>query len=309
MHRTFTTIIAAVAFSIASSTFVSGEEAPKLRRPADNDALARQPADHVIRYDDADQTYMDLRLPDPTQFGPGPYPVVMVIHGGCWVRPYASAYNIGALADGLRGAGYATLNLEYRTVDEAGGGWPGTFHDVAAAFDRIPLLAQDHPLDPGKVAAIGHSAGGHLAQWALARPAISKNSPLYREAPLALKGAIALGGPADLLAAREDWIKGCGVDSVTVLLGGAELRTLNAQAGSPAELLPYAGQQIFITGEHDRIVPQRIGDAYVNRAIEAGANAVHHKIDGIGHHDPLDPAETRSWGVILESLSAIFSDG
>ena len=56
-------------------------------------------------------------------------------------------------------------NLEYRRVGNAGGGWPGTFLDIARGADHLTALAVKHKLDLSRVIASGHSAGGHLALW------------------------------------------------------------------------------------------------------------------------------------------------
>ncbi len=41
------------------------------------------------------------------------------------------------LALDLARRGIAAWNVEYRRVGQEGGGWPGTFEDVAAALDRL----------------------------------------------------------------------------------------------------------------------------------------------------------------------------
>jgi acetyl esterase/lipase len=79
------------------------------------------------------------------------------------------------LAAALTDAGIATWNVEYR-LDNAGGGWPGTFLDVAHAADHVRTLARDVKLDLTRVISIGHSAGGHLALWLAARSKIAKTS-------------------------------------------------------------------------------------------------------------------------------------
>jgi acetyl esterase/lipase len=53
--------------------------------------------------------------------------------------------------------GVITANLEYRRVGQPGGGWPGTFEDVAAGIKA----ASEHV--GGAAVVVGHSAGGHLA--------------------------------------------------------------------------------------------------------------------------------------------------
>ena len=57
-------------------------------------------------------------------------------------------------------AGFATWNIEYRRLGQAGGGWPGTYLDVGTAVDLLRTLAPQHQLDLNHVIVMGHSAGG-----------------------------------------------------------------------------------------------------------------------------------------------------
>ena len=66
--------------------------------------------------------------------GAGPHPVVVLVHGGCF-KTYGSFADLAAMGDALKGRGIATLNVEYRRVDQAGGGWPNTYLDVGHAVD------------------------------------------------------------------------------------------------------------------------------------------------------------------------------
>ena len=115
--------------------------------------------------------------PDPAQFGelwlPGgtSAATVVIVHGGFWRARYDLSLGRPLAADLVR-RGYAVWNLEYRRVG-AGGGWPTTFEDIAAGID---LLA-DLPVSTTRVAAIGHSAGGHLAAWAAGRARAAARRP------------------------------------------------------------------------------------------------------------------------------------
>ncbi len=79
---------------------------------------------------------------------------------GCFLASMATTQYMSALADSLRRAGIATWNIEYRSVDSPGGGWPETYRDVGRAADNVRALAHRFPLDTTRVIAIGHSAGG-----------------------------------------------------------------------------------------------------------------------------------------------------
>src|SRR5436190_1546962 len=98
--------------------------------------LAPPPADARLRYGPEPLHFGDLRLPK----GDGPHPVVVVLHGGFWRAAYGLEH-IGHLCAALTGAGMATWSIEYRRIGNPGGGWPGTFQDVALAAKYVRELA------------------------------------------------------------------------------------------------------------------------------------------------------------------------
>jgi acetyl esterase/lipase len=220
-------------------------------------------ADARIKYGAGPSRFGDLRLP----VGAVPHPVVVVIHGGFWRAKY-SLDHIRHLAAALTREGVATWTIEYRRVGEPGGGWPGTFLDVAAAADHVRALARDFPLDPGRVIALGHSAGGHLALWLAARHRIPSTSVLHHEQTIQLVGAISLAGAADLRAVSALHLSN---DAVHGLMGGApDVVPERYAAGSPAELLPCGVRQVLIHGEVDADVPARLSLEYGRLASESG---------------------------------------
>jgi uncharacterized protein len=99
--------------------------------------------------------------------GPGPHPVVVLLHG----NP-GNERNLD-VAQALRRAGYATLYFNYRGSWGSGGTFSRThaLEDVNAAlrFVRSPLAAQRYRADSGRVALVGHSMGGWLALLTAAR--------------------------------------------------------------------------------------------------------------------------------------------
>src|ERR1043166_1875109 len=97
--------------------------------------LARTPprADARIDYGSGALQFGDLYLPK----GRGPYPVIVLIHGGCWLAELPGLELVAPLAAGLRERGFAVWNIEYRRLGHQGGGYPGTFADVAKAVDEL----------------------------------------------------------------------------------------------------------------------------------------------------------------------------
>ncbi|CAN5713699.1 alpha/beta hydrolase [soil metagenome] len=266
-------------------------------RPSDVDKLPSKPADAKAFYGSDPLQFGELRLPK----GDGPFPVAVVIHGGCWVAEFATLQNTAAMADSLRDAGVATWNIEYRRSNNPGGGWPGTFMDVAAATDYVRELATQHPLDIKRVVAIGHSAGAHLALWAAARPKLPTASPLHREAPLSLRAAVALGGPGDLNHFSGYAAKVCGSNVVEKLMGGSADAVADRYAqGSPIQLLPLGVQQVLIVGETDPIMPAAAREAYAAAARKAGDSVELIEVPG-SHFEIIAPASA-AWPTVRDKV-------
>jgi acetyl esterase/lipase len=239
------------------------------------------PAARRIAYGSASAVqFGELLLPA----GPGPHPVVAVLHGGFWLASYDLSLMV-PLCQALTARGVATWNVEYRRLGDDGGGWPGTFLDVGKALDHLAGLAPSHGLDLGRVVTVGHSAGGHLALWAAARPRIAPGSRLAAPAPLRVRGAISLAGIPDLVRAWD-----LGFDVVGRLLGGSPAEAPERYAAaSPAALLPLGVRQALVHGTADRVVPFALSADYQAAAVARGDDARLVRLDGGGHFEPIDP--------------------
>jgi acetyl esterase/lipase len=270
--------------------------------PYDVNALPSKPADARVPYGTDPLQFGDLRVPQ----GPGPFAVVVVIHGGCWLS-IANLDNTAPMADALRDAGVATWNVEYRPVDRQGGGWPGTFEDIGAALDSVRALAAKHPLDPNRVVVAGHSAGAHLALWAAARSRLKSDSPLHGDNPLPVLAAVALGGPGDLRDFETYGHEICG-PAVEQLLGGAPDAVPERWAqASPAELLPLGTRQVLIVGETDRVMPERAREAYVAKARAAGDTIEVVVVPG-AHFEVIAPT-TKAFATVKDQILGLLGIG
>ena len=267
-------------------------------------ALPSKAADVRSAYGPAPAQFGELRLPK----GDGPHPVAVVLHGGCWLSIYADLHNADALADALRDEGIATWNVEYRCVDQEGGGWPGTFLDAGRAADHLRKMAADHNLDLDRVITIGHSAGGHLALWTAARRKLPEESPLWTGDPLLVRGVVVLGGPGDLKAFAPHADAECRQGVVAELFGGSgvsyEKLEERYRCGSPVELLPLGARQVMISTEHDWVVPPDLGAAYAEAARNAGDAIDHLVVPGAGHHEFMVPGSV-TWSTIRQAVHSL----
>jgi acetyl esterase/lipase len=228
--------------------------------------------------------YADLRLP-PGAAPQGGYPVIVFIHGGSW-RSEWSKNHTEAFVEALAAQGFATWDLEFRRLGHRGGGYPGTFEDVADGADHLRALAESFALDLDRVIAIGHSSGGHLALWLAGRHRLPKSSPLYRDDPLALRGVISRAGVNDLelaftLGERTDVLTLLGVDSLEA--GSQRLDETN-----PARLLSLGVPQTLMIGDKDSPWRLDMTQRYARQARKAGDRTTTFVVGGANHMDLVD---------------------
>ena len=262
-------------------------------------ALPAPAPDHVIAYGPAAQQFGHLRLPR----GPGPFPVVIFVHGGCYLAEYSIAH-AGALEQALADAGYAVWSLEYRRVGDPGGGWPGTFQDLGRGADHLRTLANQYPLDLTRVVAAGHSAGGNSALWLAGRRKIPQDSPLHVADPLTIGGVLALAPAGDFAEMHAK--DGCG-GVMDGLMGGSPAAVPERyRAASPGELLPIGVPQSIIIGGRDASF-NAFGRAYVAKARAAGdSQLIERTIGAAGHFDVIAPTSP-PWGEVLDELRRLFA--
>lgn len=258
------------------------------------------PADRRIRYGPGPLQFGDLRLPE----GPGPHPCAIAIHGGFWRNRYGLKH-LGHLCAALTAAGIATWNIEYRRIGDTGGGWPGTFQDVALAARYLFNDASTYDIDPACVFAIGHSAGGQLASWLAAAGTVPKESPVHT-GPIPLQAVVSLAGVLDL---RRAWDLRLSEGVVRDLLGGtpADVPAWYA-AASPVALVPSGVPHLLVHGDADPIVPIEIRERYHEAARSAGDDVTLLTLPGAGHFELIDPLSA-VWPEILTAIGTLISQG
>jgi acetyl esterase/lipase len=243
-----------------------------------NERIARR----VHRYGDHPSQLGELFLPARADAAR----VAVVLHGGFWRDRYDRSLMDGLCKD-LAGAGWAAWNLEYRRLG-GGGGWPGTFDDVAAGIDHLDRLVRDLSV----VVTIGHSAGGHLALWAAARA-----QPRVR-----VTHAVAQAGVVDLVEAARLGLSG-GV-AEDLLRGSVAEVPERYEHASPSARLPLGVPQLLVHGGRDEIVPVAMSRAYARRAAAAGDRIELIVHEELGHFEHLDP-RSEAWRSVRAWLSGL----
>ncbi|GAA3304892.1 alpha/beta fold hydrolase [Dactylosporangium vinaceum] len=180
--------------------------------------------------------------------GPGPHPVVVLLHG------FPGNERNFDLAQALRRAGYAALVFHYRGSWGVGGAysWSNVLADAARAVAVAPRL--DPSLDAARVAVVGHSLGGFAAlHTAAADPSVRAVAALA-----SFDFGATAEEPADVLQQARAMFAG----DLLPLQGTSgdalfEEMMANGSAWRLADLAPrLAGRPVLlVAGEHDTVAP------------------------------------------------------
>jgi pimeloyl-ACP methyl ester carboxylesterase len=196
----------------------------------------------------------------------------------------------------LAAHGLAAWNVEYRRVG-AGGGWPDTFHDLAACIDLLADLGA--PLDLEHVVSVGHSAGGQLAFWAAARQTLPADAP--GGAPrVRIAAAVSQAGVLDLTLAAGLMPSST---PTRALLGDPAKNYERYVLASPRERLPLGIPQLVLHGDRDDTVSMRIATSYAAAARAAGDACELLVLTHTGHFEHIEPG-TEAWHVARDWLLA-----
>lgn len=109
-----------------------------------------------------------LRLDAFVPEGSGPFPAVILIHGGGWNAGDKSGGPqkgyMAPMQDPLGNAGFAWFSINYRLAPKFH--HPAALEDVETAIRWVKAHAAEYHVDPRRIALSGESAGGHLAALA-----------------------------------------------------------------------------------------------------------------------------------------------
>ncbi len=131
---------------------------------------------------------VSLKLDAYLPTAPGPHPGVIVIHGGGWytgIRGWDQELGV-ALAE----AGFVAFGVDYRLAPAFT--YPAPVEDLQTAVRWVRAHGSDFGVDPGRLGAIGESAGGHLAAL------LAVLGSGARDTGSRIGVAVSLSGPMDL---------------------------------------------------------------------------------------------------------------
>lgn len=176
------------------------------------------------------QQIMDIYEPD----GVGPYPAVILIHGGGFTS--GDKADVQTAADRIAQAGFVVFAPNYRLAPQ--NAFPAPLVDMKAAVQYVQMRGSLFDADPSRLGTMGFSAGGNLAEM------VAYQSNLVRV-------VISWSGPTDL---NTLWADGVAHKAMSAYLHCSSCTSTDLTPASPTTFVTagappsdlYSSQSDFV---------------------------------------------------------------
>ena len=210
--------------------------------------------------------------------GKGPFPGVLVVHGGAWRT--GNRFQMSGVCRTLVQAGYCSVTIDYRLAPKHV--FPAQIEDCKEALRWMRRSADRFRIDPKRFAGYGYSAGGHLVallgttdpSHGLEGPGGKGNVPSTR-----LQAVVAGGAPCDFSPLPAD------NRHLAYWLGGTRSEKPDMyRLASPANFVSRDDPPMFFFhGQRDRLVPPSSPVKMVAKLKASNIRAEHYVVSDGGH--------------------------
>lgn len=170
--------------------------------------------------------------------GEGPFPAVLVVHGGGWRS--GNKGQLSFVSRALAEAGYVAVAINYRLAPKHT--FPAQIEDCKAAVRWMRQHASEYNIDPNRIGGWGYSAGGHLVSLLGVTDADDglEHSASEGAESTRLQAVVAGGAPCDFRELAPE------SDRLAFWLGGPR--------GEKEEVYELASPARFVTGDDPPIL-------------------------------------------------------
>lgn len=211
---------------------------------------------------------LDLYVPE----GKGPFPAVIIVHGGGWRTGTKRTY-VTPLFEPLTRAGFAWFTIDYRLAPQHR--FPAALEDVEAAVRWVKSNAGKYNIDRRRIALMGESAGGHLVSLVGAQA--------KRQTRVA--AVVSFYGPHDLLKREQE--RGEISPNVRQFLGVEKLDEEGIRKLKEASPISYVRRRLppflLIHGTKDAAVPHEQSVLMCAKLKEFGNHCEVFRVEGAPH--------------------------
>jgi alpha-L-fucosidase 2 len=190
---------------------------------------------------------VSLRLDAHIPPGKGPFPAVILVHGGGWTTGSKTANFVLPLFEPLTRTGFTWFTIDYRLAPQYP--YPAAMEDVESAILFVKKHARGYKVDPRRIALMGESAGAHLVNLVGTR-----NRP-----PARVTAVVSFYGPIDMVEfckRFEGKPVPKGIADFFQIKEWNDAATAKLREASPATYLSRSTPPfLFIHGTKDEAVP------------------------------------------------------
>ncbi len=213
-----------------------------------------------------------LTLDAWTPAGKGPFPAVIVVHGGGFTAGDKQTY-VKPLFDPLTRSGFAWFTINYRLAPKHR--FPAAVEDVERAVQYVKSHAKEYKVDAKRITLMGESAGGHLVSFVGAQNKLAAR----------VAAVVSFYGPHDFESRAVE--AGRLSDSVKAFLGISELNDDTRRILREASPISYVKKGmppfLLIHGTNDPLVPYQQSVKMCEKMKSIGASCEVFTVEGAGH--------------------------
>jgi acetyl esterase/lipase len=269
------------AFALLASVAVAALVGARPQDPKPKDDKPAPPAVKVskdVLFDTLGDTrlYLDVAVPE----GDGPFPCVVMFHGGAWSM--GSRKDLSSVIEMVAAKGYVAVTASYRLAPKHQ--FPAQIQDARSAIRFVRAKAKDYKIDTDRIGTAGFSAGGHLALLlGLAGKVEGWDAGSNLDTSCKVKCVVDFFGPADLaLYGKSPGLE----DAYMVPVFGKQCKTdpeIYKKASPVTYVTKDAPPVLILHGTFDLVVPIVHSEALHKKLKDAGATSELIPVRGGGH--------------------------
>ncbi len=259
MSRRILCVLLLPLFAVQAVTQNKSSTEPDHTRvmPNRHERVIKEPHLQYTHVDERRKRRLTLDLYRPSK-GEAAHPAIVMFYGGGWMNGRPGLF--AALAQALTQRGYVCVVPQYRLSGEKP--FPAAVHDCKAAIRWTRKNAKRYNIDQGRIAAMGGSAGGHLAGFMASSNGVKRfeGKGDHQSISSDVQAAVVMCGAMNLLEPFivERLEKAAGTlrsDAVIDFMGGAlpnQKPGIYQEASPATHVSKRTPPMLFIDGELDK---------------------------------------------------------
>lgn len=231
-----------------------------------------------------------------------PAPILVYVHGGSWSSGDKNDWHGMVDVPELLSRGYLVASVDYRHAPE----WkfPTQLEDVKCAIRFLRANAARFDLDPNRIGAWGHSAGGHLVSM-LGTTDVGagfEGDGGYLDQSSRVQAVVDMCGRADLI--------GMPADKAVSVFGVTDNSIHLLEHSSPVTFVTKDDPPFLILhGDKDTVVPPAVSQEFYDRLQAAGVPSKVMMVKNADHNfSPVDGVMSPSRSEITKMIAGFFDE-